>query len=128
MFIQIEANGIFKENDKNINDKWWQKFNLTRGDIVRFLAGRCHWRKWKDELTSYYRDDHGFSLLHWAAKEGHLGIVEMLVARGARINATNLGDDIPLHLAAAHGHRDIVSIVSTGNESQYLLTCFKGTL
>lgn len=33
--------------------------------------------------------------------------------RGARINATNRGDDTPLHLAAAHGHRDIVHIVST---------------
>ncbi|XP_042859506.1 ankyrin repeat domain-containing protein SOWAHA-like, partial [Penaeus japonicus] len=55
-------------------------------------------------------DDHGFSLLHWAAKEGHLGIVEMLITRGARINATNLGDDIPIHLAAAHGHRDVVSL------------------
>lgn len=62
--------------------------------------------------TLCYRDDHGFSLLHWAAKEGHLGIVEMLITRGARINATNLGDDIPIHLAAAHGHRDVVSLVS----------------
>ncbi|KAG7154657.1 Integrin-linked protein kinase pat-4-like [Homarus americanus] len=56
-------------------------------------------------------DDHGFSLLHWAAKEGHVGIVEMLVTRGARINSTNLGDDIPLHLAAAHGHRDVTSLL-----------------
>ncbi|XP_076061926.1 integrin linked kinase isoform X2 [Oratosquilla oratoria] len=54
-------------------------------------------------------DDHGFSLLHWAAKEGHMSIVEMLVSRGARINSTNLGDDTPLHLGAAHGHRDIVN-------------------
>lgn len=36
----------------------------------------------------------------------------MLLARGARINATNRGDDTPLHLAAAHGHRDIVYMVS----------------
>jgi integrin-linked kinase len=32
----------------------------------------------------------------------------MLLLRGARVNATNRGDDTPLHLAAAHGHRDIV--------------------
>lgn len=33
----------------------------------------------------------------------------MLVNRGARINATNMGDDTALHLAAAHGHREITS-------------------
>lgn len=63
-------------------------------------------------MVFVYSDDHGFSLLHWAAKEGHLGIVEMLVTRGARVNPTNLGDDIPLHLASAHGHRDVVCLVS----------------
>ncbi|XP_047480671.1 integrin-linked protein kinase homolog pat-4-like [Penaeus chinensis] len=70
-------------------------------------------RLWLDDTEHDMNqgDDHGFSLLHWAAKEGHLGIVEMLITRGARINATNLGDDIPIHLAAAHGHRDIVSIL-----------------
>lgn len=59
----------------------------------------------------YFSDDHGFSPLHWACKEGHLKIVDLLLSRGARINATNRGDDTPLHLAAAHGHRDIVTLV-----------------
>ncbi|KAK2190952.1 hypothetical protein NP493_64g05024 [Ridgeia piscesae] len=53
-------------------------------------------------------DDHRFSLLHWAAKDGHKTIVEMLLSRGVRVNATNMGDDTPLHLAAAHGHQEIV--------------------
>ena len=35
----------------------------------------------------------------------------LLIQRGARVNATNMGDDTPLHLATAHGHRDIVSLV-----------------
>ena len=38
--------------------------------------------------------------------------MEMLLTRGARINATNMGDDTALHLAASHGHRDIVLMVS----------------
>lgn len=59
-----------------------------------------------------FRDDHGFSPLHWCAKEGHVKLVEMLLQRGARVNATNMGDDIPLHLAAAHGHLEIVLMVS----------------
>ena len=59
-----------------------------------------------------YRDDHQFSPVHWAAKGGHTKIVEMLIQRGARVHATNMGDDTPLHLAAAHGNRDIVLMVS----------------
>lgn len=59
----------------------------------------------------FCRDDHGFSPLHWCAKEGHSKLVEMLLHRGARVNATNMGDDIPLHLASAHGHYDIVQMV-----------------
>lgn len=42
-------------------------------------------------------------------------IVEMLLLRGSRVNATNRGDDTPLHLAAAHGHRDIVLLVSVSD-------------
>ena len=39
-------------------------------------------------------------------------LVEMLISRGARVHSTNMGDDTPLHLAAAHGNRDIVLMVS----------------
>lgn len=60
----------------------------------------------------FFSDDHGFSPLHWSSKEGHIKLVEMLIQRGVRINATNRGDDIPLHLAAAHGHRSIVQLVN----------------
>jgi integrin-linked kinase len=67
-------------------------------------------RVWLDDTEHDLNigDDHAFSLLHWACKEGHLAIVDMLLVRGARINATNMGDDTSLHLAAAHGHRQIV--------------------
>uniref|UniRef100_A0A914VHF1 Serine-threonine/tyrosine-protein kinase catalytic domain-containing protein n=1 Tax=Plectus sambesii TaxID=2011161 RepID=A0A914VHF1_9BILA len=67
-------------------------------------------RVWLDDTEHDLNlgDDHGFSLLHWASKEGHVNIVEMLVSRGARVNATNMGDDTALHLAAAHGHREII--------------------
>ncbi|VUZ51784.1 unnamed protein product [Hymenolepis diminuta] len=53
-------------------------------------------------------DEHRFSLLHWAAREGRRALVELLISRGARVNATNLGDDTALHLAAAHGHYEVV--------------------
>ncbi|XP_030836321.1 integrin-linked protein kinase [Strongylocentrotus purpuratus] len=67
-------------------------------------------RVWLDKVENdpNQGDDHGFSAMHWACKEGRTNIVDMLISRGAKINATNMGDDTALHLAAAHGHRDIV--------------------
>lgn len=38
-------------------------------------------------------------------------VFEMLLARGARHNARNDGGDTPLHLACAHGNKDVVSKV-----------------
>ena len=61
----------------------------------------------------HFSDDHGFIPLHWACREGQMVIFEMLVARGARLNAKNHGGDSPLHLASAHGHRDIVQKVGS---------------
>ena len=40
-----------------------------------------------------------------------MNLVVLLIQRGARVNATNMGDDTPLHLATAHGHRDIVLLL-----------------
>ncbi|KYM89686.1 Integrin-linked protein kinase [Atta colombica] len=74
-----------------------------RDACYRLIPGECS--------ISFFLDDHGFSPLHWCAKEGHLKLAELLVTRGARINATNRGDDTPLHLASAHGHKEIVQLL-----------------
>uniref|UniRef100_A0A4W4FL76 Scaffold protein ILK n=1 Tax=Electrophorus electricus TaxID=8005 RepID=A0A4W4FL76_ELEEL len=67
-------------------------------------------RLWLDNTENDLNqgDDHGFSPLHWACREGRSNVVDMLIMRGARINVMNRGDDTPLHLAASHGHRDIL--------------------
>jgi len=79
---------------------------IRRGDAIKV-------RMWLDDTEHDMNqgDDHQFSPLHWAAKGGHTKILEMLIARGARVHTTNMGDDTPLHLAASHGNRDIVNIL-----------------
>lgn len=70
-------------------------------------------RIWLDDTKNDMNegDDHGFSPLHWSCFAGRTNIVDMLLNRGARINATNMGDDTALHLAASHGHIDCVSLL-----------------
>ncbi|VEL14964.1 unnamed protein product [Protopolystoma xenopodis] len=67
-------------------------------------------RLWLDNTDNDVNqgDEHRFSLLHWAAREGQLGIIELLCSRGARTNSTNMGDETALHLAASYGHLDVV--------------------
>jgi ankyrin repeat protein/serine/threonine protein kinase len=45
-------------------------------------------------------DEAGNQALHFAAQEGHLPMVELLLARGADVNALNNFHQTPLHLAA----------------------------
>jgi ankyrin repeat protein len=52
---------------------------------------------------------HGHTLLHLAARGGHLAAVELLLARGLDPNAREPGDrTYPMHWAAAGGHAAVV--------------------
>lgn len=56
-------------------------------------------------------EEHGFTALHWAAKDGRETAVDLLIARGANVHSTNMGEDTPLHIAATYGHLIIVQKV-----------------
>ncbi|PAA93166.1 hypothetical protein BOX15_Mlig022203g2 [Macrostomum lignano] len=69
-------------------------------------------RHWLDDPQHdpSWTDDHQFTLLHWAAWEGHIGLADMLATRGGGggVDAKNAGGDTPLHAAASHGHSQLV--------------------
>ncbi|PAA94850.1 hypothetical protein BOX15_Mlig019356g1 [Macrostomum lignano] len=48
------------------------------------------------------RDAEGFTLLHYAARNNHSDICELLLKRGARVDAENADFMTPLHLAAKY--------------------------
>ena len=51
----------------------------------------------------------GLTALHLAAREGHVEVVDLLVAAGAATAATTrIGDYTPLHLAGGAGHAGVV--------------------
>jgi ankyrin repeat protein len=53
----------------------------------------------------------GYTLLHWAAMNGHKDVAELLIAKGADMNAQNIIGVTPLHVAAGRGHTNIVELL-----------------
>ena len=56
-------------------------------------------------IRSYYAP------LHTAAQEGRRGVAELLIARGAVVDARDNNRLTPLHLAVFDGHADIVQML-----------------
>ncbi|XP_029909317.1 uncharacterized protein LOC115360505 isoform X2 [Myripristis murdjan] len=50
----------------------------------------------------------GFTALHWAAKQGRLEAVDMMLRSGVDVNVRSHGGYTALHLASIHGHKHIV--------------------
>jgi len=56
--------------------------------------------------------------LHYAARDGHLSVVEHLIIQKADINAKSKDDLTPLHYAASYGHLSIVNILFKQNSDK----------
>ncbi|XWS71257.1 hypothetical protein CRYUN_Cryun03dG0122900 [Craigia yunnanensis] len=53
------------------------------------------------------KDSQGRTVLHMAAANGHLDIVEYLIGSGVDVNASNVENNTPLHWACLNGHVEI---------------------
>ena len=56
-------------------------------------------------------DDQGMTLLHRAAEKGYAHVAELLVSRGADVNARGAFDRTPLHQAAGAGQTSLVTLL-----------------
>lgn len=60
-------------------------------------------------------EDNGGTALHWAAVNGHIAIAELLLERGAPLEAVDNEGATPLHRAARNNHRVLVTrIIENG--------------
>ncbi|MDR1139074.1 MAG: ankyrin repeat domain-containing protein [Rickettsiales bacterium] len=55
--------------------------------------------------------DKELTFLHVAAREGHKGVVALLLDKGAKVNAETEKGHTPLHIAAGNGHKDVVKLL-----------------
>eukprot|EP00668_Euglena_longa_P015532 GGOE01019621.1.p1 GENE.GGOE01019621.1~~GGOE01019621.1.p1 ORF type:complete len:185 (-),score=38.70 GGOE01019621.1:82-594(-) len=68
----------------------------------------------RDPAAAMAQDGAGYTPLHYAARAGHVGTMELLISRKADPNAeTRSGRSTPLHRAAYCGHRDAVQLLLT---------------
>jgi hypothetical protein len=89
------------------------------GDVAKVKA----LLKNKPELVSIVDDDLGITPLHLAAEKGHKDVVELLVAKGAAVNAQNCFGDTPLFEALKGNHKDIVEFLLASKANANAKAC-----
>ncbi|XP_068595462.1 ankyrin repeat domain-containing protein 27 [Brachionichthys hirsutus] len=87
-------------------------------------------------ITPFSRDDQGYTPLHTAALCGQSKLIDLLVCKGAPVNATDYHALTPLHLACQRGHQGVTLLLlhykanpnaqdNSGNTSLHL-ACMHG--
>ncbi|XP_066492877.1 ankyrin repeat domain-containing protein 27 isoform X1 [Tiliqua scincoides] len=62
-------------------------------------------------VTPFSRDDRGFTPLHVAAICGQAPLIDLLVSKGAVVNATDYHGSTPLHLACQKGYQNVTLLL-----------------
>ncbi|XP_019651801.2 ankyrin repeat domain-containing protein 27 isoform X3 [Ailuropoda melanoleuca] len=62
-------------------------------------------------VTPFSRDDRGHTPLHVAALCGQASLIDLLVSRGAVVNATDYHGSAPLHLACQKGYQSVTLLL-----------------
>ncbi|EMP36869.1 Ankyrin repeat domain-containing protein 27 [Chelonia mydas] len=62
-------------------------------------------------VTPFSRDDRGYTPLHIAAIYGQASLIDLLVSKGAVVNATDYHGSTPLHLACQKGYQNVTLLL-----------------
>ncbi|MBY0352925.1 ankyrin repeat domain-containing protein [Candidatus Babeliales bacterium] len=106
------------------NTTWYFNLFLNAPNYIQKHPG------WRTKLTEEQviqnreailsiRGEHGATLLHTAAAEGTLEVVNLLIQFGADVRARDNEDATPAHYAAAMGHQNIADRLFLAGASPY---------
>nr|XP_020037644.1 ankyrin repeat domain-containing protein 27 isoform X1 [Castor canadensis]XP_020037645.1 ankyrin repeat domain-containing protein 27 isoform X1 [Castor canadensis] len=77
-------------------------------DCERLVSGRLND---PSVVTPFSRDDRGHTPLHVAALCGQASLIDLLVSKGAVVNATDYHGSTPLHLACQKGYQSVTLLL-----------------
>ena len=72
---------------------------VTQGELIKLQQIRGN-------PKLHRKSEHGFTLLHHAAKEKKIEALEFLISKGCDIDAEDDDEQTALHTAAMFGHAD----------------------
>ncbi|GHU16644.1 hypothetical protein FACS189472_02140 [Alphaproteobacteria bacterium] len=101
---QTEIARLLLTNGADVNAKG----TLDRDNPIRYNGNNSIMPSLEELNLISSRND---TPLHFAAQSGQTEIAELLLARGADVNASGLLDYTPLHLAAYYGEYNIVKLL-----------------
>ncbi|APR98328.1 ankyrin repeat domain-containing protein [Wolbachia endosymbiont of Folsomia candida] len=125
-FIKIlkKANDLQDLSRENVIEKIKNEFTLAikqEKDQTKCQAIQVAYKSWEDDdfdidhsFENKFRCDHMIkcTLLHLTAMNGHTKLVDLLLDKGANVNAVeNKHRCTPLHLAAMNGHTEVVEFL-----------------
>jgi ankyrin repeat protein len=96
-----------------------ESFNAVMQDIRRNNKEKVEKFLENDQDLVNFSDQDGWQLLHYAAKFGNLEVARSLVANNATIDTKINEGSKPLHIAADHGHKNVVKFFI--NEKKWML-------
>ncbi|XP_039322356.1 ankyrin repeat domain-containing protein 27 isoform X4 [Saimiri boliviensis] len=77
-------------------------------DCEKLVSGRLND---PSVVTPFSRDDRGHTPLHVAALYGQASLIDLLVSKGAVVNATDYHGATPLHLACQKGYQSVTLLL-----------------
>uniref|UniRef100_A0A287DB44 Ankyrin repeat domain-containing protein 27 n=1 Tax=Ictidomys tridecemlineatus TaxID=43179 RepID=A0A287DB44_ICTTR len=77
-------------------------------DCEKLISGRLND---PSVVTPFSRDDRGHTPLHVAALCGQASLIDLLVSKGAMVNATDYHGSTPLHLACQKGYQSVTLLL-----------------
>ena len=111
-FIAVNSISAEAENsDLNQNSKYLEAMREFADNVLKYgrdTYGPKHTPLFFDGLV---KNNFGFSPLHRVCQRGKKECVELLIDKGADINAQNNFGWTPLHIAARNGQKDIVELL-----------------
>ena len=102
-----------------------EDFPKSKIRIHHFIGFRCEWTLWRINLEIVDKadpeDEGGNTPLHFAARNGHFEVCQLIVNNITKKNPKNFIEETPIQLASDAGHSTIVMMIQASLGKKFKL-------